>query len=77
MTAPTTLHSTRSVAARALRTFILVYQAARAGRSPVCRFVPSCSEYALEAIREFRRTPRSRARRAPPVEMPSGRPVRA
>ena len=30
MTAPTTLHSTRSVAARALRTFILVYQAAPA-----------------------------------------------
>jgi len=53
MTAPTTLHSTRSVAARALRTFILVYQAARAGRSPVCRFVPSCSEYALEAIESF------------------------
>jgi hypothetical protein len=53
MTAPTTLHSTRSVAARALRTFILVYQAARAGRSPVCRFVPSCSDYALEALERF------------------------
>jgi hypothetical protein len=53
MTAPTTLHCTRSVAARALRTFILVYQAARAGRSPVCRFVPSCSDYALEALERF------------------------
>jgi putative membrane protein insertion efficiency factor len=53
MTAPTTLHSTQSVATRALRAFIRVYQAARAGRSPVCRFVPSCSDYALEALENF------------------------
>ena len=53
MTAPTTLHPTRSVVARALRTFILVYQAARAGRSLVCRFVPSCSDYSLEALERF------------------------
>jgi putative membrane protein insertion efficiency factor len=53
MTAPTTLHSPRSVSARILRAFILVYQAARAGRSPVCRFVPSCSDYALEALESF------------------------
>ena len=50
MTAPTTLHPTPSVVARALRVLITVYQAARAGRSPVCRFVPSCSDYALEAL---------------------------
>jgi uncharacterized protein len=53
MTAPTTLYPTRSVATRALRAFILIYQAARAGRSPVCRFVPSCSDYALEALEHF------------------------
>jgi putative membrane protein insertion efficiency factor len=53
MTAPTSLHSTPSVAARALRVLILIYQAARAGRSPVCRFVPSCSDYALEALECF------------------------
>jgi putative membrane protein insertion efficiency factor len=53
MTAPTTLHPTRSVPARVLRAFILVYQSTRAGRSPVCRFVPSCSDYALEALEGF------------------------
>ncbi len=42
-----------SVAARALRVMILAYQAASGGRSPACRFVPSCSEYALEAIGRF------------------------
>jgi putative membrane protein insertion efficiency factor len=53
MTAPTTLRPTPSVVARALRAFILIYQTARAGRAPVCRFVPSCSDYALEALEGF------------------------
>jgi uncharacterized protein len=53
MTAPTNLNPPRSVPARVLRAVIRVYQAARAGRSPVCRFVPSCSDYALEAIEGF------------------------
>jgi uncharacterized protein len=42
-----------SVASKALRALVLAYQAASAGRSPACRFVPSCSEYALEAIDRF------------------------
>jgi uncharacterized protein len=42
-----------SVATRALRVLILAYQSATAGRSPACRFVPSCSGYALEAIQRF------------------------
>jgi uncharacterized protein len=42
-----------SVASKALRGMILAYQAATVSRSPACRFVPSCSDYALEAIRRF------------------------
>jgi uncharacterized protein len=42
-----------SVASKALRGLVLVYQAATVGRSPACRFVPSCSDYALEAIQRF------------------------
>jgi uncharacterized protein len=42
-----------SVATKALRLMIFAYQSATAGRSPACRFVPSCSTYALEAIERF------------------------
>jgi putative membrane protein insertion efficiency factor len=35
---------------RALLWGIRSYQAARAGRPSPCRFVPSCSQYAAEAI---------------------------
>jgi uncharacterized protein len=42
-----------SMAKKALKALILAYQAASGGRSPACRFVPSCSEYALEAIDRF------------------------
>jgi len=42
-----------SVSAKVLRAMILAYQAATSGRSPACRFVPSCSDYALEAIDRF------------------------
>ncbi|HXY44426.1 MAG TPA: membrane protein insertion efficiency factor YidD [Acidimicrobiales bacterium] len=38
--------------ARALLFAIRVYQGARSGRLSPCRFVPSCSEYAAEAITE-------------------------
>ncbi len=36
--------------ARTLRLMIRLYQGARFGRPSPCRFVPSCSEYANEAI---------------------------
>jgi uncharacterized protein len=42
-----------SAASKALRGMVLAYQAATVGRSPACRFVPSCSDYALEAIQRF------------------------
>jgi hypothetical protein len=35
---------------RALVGLIGVYQSARSGRPTGCRFIPSCSEYAVEAI---------------------------
>jgi putative membrane protein insertion efficiency factor len=34
----------------ALRRLIRLYQLARAGRPSPCRYVPSCSEYADEAL---------------------------
>ena len=37
-----------TVATRAVR----FYQHARAGRPSPCRYVPTCSEYALEALHE-------------------------
>lgn len=40
------------LAARALALPILLYRAARAGRPSPCRFWPTCSEYALDALRE-------------------------
>jgi putative membrane protein insertion efficiency factor len=42
-----------TITTKALRTIVLAYQAASAGRSPACRFVPSCSDYALEALQTF------------------------
>jgi len=38
--------------ARVLLVSIRLYQGARAGRLSPCRFVPSCSEYAAEAVAE-------------------------
>lgn len=37
-------------AARALRALLQLYQALRAGRPSPCRFLPSCSTYAVEAL---------------------------
>lgn len=42
--------SARSVLMRALLALISWYQAARAGRPSPCRYWPTCSEYAREAI---------------------------
>ena len=39
-----------SFVARALRALIRGYQVLREGRPSPCRFVPSCSSYALEAV---------------------------
>lgn len=39
-----------TVAARVVAAPIRLYQAARAGRLSPCRYVPSCSAYALEAL---------------------------
>lgn len=41
-----------SPAARALDASLRAYQAWSASRPPVCRYVPSCSTYAREAIAE-------------------------
>lgn len=39
-----------SLVARALLLLVRLYQAARAGRPSPCRYVPSCSTYAVEAV---------------------------
>lgn len=41
-----------SLLTRGLLFAVRVYQGARAGRMSPCRFVPSCSEYAAEALIE-------------------------
>lgn len=43
----------RGPAAWLARRAIRLYQVARAGRPSPCRFVPSCSTYALEAVDRF------------------------
>jgi len=39
-----------SRSARSLLFALRLYQGARTGRLSPCRFVPSCSEYAIEAV---------------------------
>lgn len=40
----------RSVATRVLCAFVRAYQAVRVGRPSPCRYWPTCSAYALEAL---------------------------
>ncbi|HET6917194.1 MAG TPA: membrane protein insertion efficiency factor YidD [Acidimicrobiales bacterium] len=40
----------RPLVARALLALVRAYQVARVGRVSPCRFTPTCSSYALEAI---------------------------
>jgi putative membrane protein insertion efficiency factor len=42
-----------SAPTRVALALIGAYRLASANRSPACRFVPSCSEYAAQAIRRF------------------------
>ena len=39
-----------SIPARIIRRFVVLYQHVRAGRPSPCRFQPSCSSYAVEAL---------------------------
>ncbi len=47
---PSSAQTSGSVPARVLAAVLRFYQRARAGRVSPCRFYPSCSEYALEAV---------------------------
>ena len=49
MTTSTTFRK-QSLTARGFRRAIRTYQVVRAGRPSPCRYWPSCSQYALEAI---------------------------
>jgi uncharacterized protein len=40
----------RSWSARAVVTVVRAYQGARSGRPTGCRYLPTCSEYAVEAV---------------------------
>ena len=42
--------SARPAPARVLTVLIRGYQAARSGRPTGCRYLPTCSEYAIEAV---------------------------
>lgn len=42
-----------SIVSQFIRAIIIAYRVVSRNRMPVCRFVPSCSEYALEAVERF------------------------
>ena len=44
---------TRPVAKQALKALVYVYRAFSVNSRPACRFIPSCSEYAVEALDRF------------------------
>lgn len=48
--ADTSVRERPSPAARAVLAVLRLYQLVRAGRPSPCRFVPSCSAYAVEAV---------------------------
>jgi hypothetical protein len=48
VTTPSPIH--RGIATRVLRSFILLYQHLFSWRVSPCRFVPTCSSYALDAV---------------------------
>lgn len=51
MSGPTvTTAATQSLSARVVIGLFRVYQVARAGRLSPCRFTPTCSEYAAQAV---------------------------
>ena len=54
MTTEDTHQPARSVTRQALKAFIYLYRALSVNSRPACRFVPSCSEYAIEALDRFR-----------------------
>ncbi len=66
-----------SVATKVLRAMILAYQAASSGRSPACRFVPSCSGLRPGSRRQVRGEERFRIGRLSPRPVPARRSVRA
>ncbi len=47
---PVELGKSRNILKRALVGAIHIYQKAREGKPSPCRYMPSCSEYAIEAI---------------------------
>ena len=50
MTALVDATTRTTLPARGVTAFIRLYQAARIGRVSPCRYTPSCSHYALEAV---------------------------
>jgi len=42
----------KSATARVMMKLVRGYQLARSGRPSGCRYIPSCSEYAIEAVEE-------------------------
>lgn len=52
-TASVTIRPGPTVVSRALKAVIVFYRGCSINRSPACRFTPSCSQYALEALERF------------------------